>query len=158
MPPRAKKVLKEIPLDSSDSEQEEQVEEQVEEQKQVEEPVKRSKKIVAKPKDHSKKLEALRIANEARLRRKVEREILEKQQAKAEKERELEEKILSLIGRHLPAKEKPPKKARTVRKPREPVRQEPPQFVEYEQPQPQASPLYYQPPSEQDMLYRKIFG
>jgi hypothetical protein len=67
--------------------------------------------VVSKKPLSDKKLEALRIANEARLRRKIEREILEQQEAEKEKERRLEEKILSLIGKHVPRPSRKKQKA-----------------------------------------------
>lgn len=181
MPPRAKKVLKEIPLES-DSEKEEEVQEELPRIASPP-PVRRRKPASDDPKK-DKKIEALRIANEARLRKKIERELLEKQQAHDAKERELEEKIVSLIGRHLPQKNEKPQRPPPVRKPRQnpkavskprkrdqslveekkensppPPRQQS-NLPERESPPPQAPPAqyYYQQPNEFDMMYQKIFG
>lgn len=104
---RSKKVLKEIEIDSdSDIEQ-------------MEKPIKKTKITPPKEEDDEetvqrppiikkelsdKKIEALRLANEARLRRKIEREFAEKQEAQKNEERMLEQKVLELLGKHLPKK------------------------------------------------------
>lgn len=131
---RGKKVLKEIEIDSgsdvSDVEQPvapppkkpklpsskeipkviTKVKKQPDEEEEEDDIVAERPAVSKKPLS-DKKLEALRIANEARLRRKIEREILEQQEAEKEKERRLEEKILSLIGKHVPRPSRKKQKA-----------------------------------------------
>lgn len=173
MPRAAKKVLAEIALDS---------ESEVEPQEIIEEePPKKlvaAKKKKLAPAAQEKKMEALRIANEARLRRKIERELIEKQQEAEAQERALEEKIMKLIGRQAtsvkrPAKNPAPKKKKQEKLPSQSQQSQPQQSQSQQDLQRAASPPAerFRSPSPRphlpnadfddvgfDEMYNKIFG
>lgn len=164
--PRAKKVLKEVPIESSESENEEVA--------TTPPPSPKAKKVkkFVEPKELSdKKLESLRVANEARLRKKIEREMIEKRKAQEDQERMLEEKIVELIGRHIPKRKPKPKKMPVLveessgseseevevpkqrKPPRKPLPELPHEIEQAYEPPPQQ---FYTPPS--NPLFHKIFS
>ena len=64
-----------------------------------------------------KRLESLRAANEARLRQKIERELLEKKRRDEEQERMLEQKMRKIVEETMKAREKPQVKNNKFRLP-----------------------------------------